>query len=138
MQRNLYLIRGGVEGRERLRLLSRVMRPTTLSLFDRVGIEARMTCLDVGYGSGDATLDLAGLVGPEGRVVGWDIDEIKLELGRREAEEKGFRNVEYRLSDVRESEAASEFDVVYSRFLLAHLSDPAEAVAKFGRSARPG
>ena len=27
-----YVIRGGIEGRERLRVLSRVMRPTTMSL----------------------------------------------------------------------------------------------------------
>src|SRR5262245_2888606 len=134
MQRNLYLIRGGVEGRDRLRILARVMRPTTLSLFDRVGIGARMTCLDVGCGGGDVTLDLACLVGHEGRVVGWDVDEIKLELARREAEEKGFGNVEYRLSDIGRSEATSEFDVVYSRFLLTHLSDPAGAIAKFGRA----
>src|SRR5215475_5609249 len=125
MQRNHYLIRGGVEGRERLRLLARVMRPTTLSLFDRVGIAPRMVCLDVGCGGGDVTLDLASLVGPEGRVAGWDVDEIKLELARREAKEKGFGNVEYRHSDIRESEAAAEFDVVYTRFLLTHLSDPA-------------
>jgi SAM-dependent methyltransferase len=138
MQRNDYLIRGGVEGRERLRLLSRVMRPTTLSLFDRVGIEAGMACLDVGCGGGDVTLNLACLVGPEGRVVGWDIDEIKLELARREAEEKGFGNVEYRLSDIRQSEAAPEFDVVYTRFLLTHLADPVGALERLGRAARPG
>src|SRR5215510_14685541 len=138
MQRNHYLIRGGVEGRDRLRILARVMRPTTLSLFDRVGIEARMSCLDVGCGGGDVTLDLAGLVGPEGRIVGWDVDEIKLELARREAEEKGLGNVEYRLSDIRDSETASEFDVVYTRFLLTHLSDPADAVARLGQEARPG
>jgi SAM-dependent methyltransferase len=136
--RNHYLIRGGVEGRERLRVLGRVMRPTTLGLFDRVGIKAGMACLDVGCGGGDVTLDLASLVGPEGRVVGWDIDEIKLELARREAEERGFGNVNYRLSDIRESEAASEFDVVYTRLLLTHLSDPAGAVGKLSRAARPG
>ena len=138
MQPNLYLIRGGVEGRERLRVLARVMRPTTLSLFDRVGIKAGMACLDVGCGGGDVTLDLASLVGHEGRVVGWDIDETKLELARSEAKEKGFRNVEYRLSDIRESEAASEFDVVYTRFLLAHLSDPAGALARLRQAAKPG
>jgi ubiquinone/menaquinone biosynthesis C-methylase UbiE len=138
MQRNHYLIRGGVEGRERLRVLARVMRPTTLSLFDRVGIKAGMACLDVGCGGGDVTLDLAGLVGPEGSVVGWDIDEIKLELARREAEERGFGNVKYQLSDIRESEAASEFDVVYTRLLLTHLSDPAGAVGRLSRAARPG
>jgi len=33
-----YIIRGGTAGRERLRLLSRVMRPATLGLLDRAGI----------------------------------------------------------------------------------------------------
>ena len=33
-----YVIRGGLEGRERLRVLARVMWPTTSALFDRVGI----------------------------------------------------------------------------------------------------
>jgi SAM-dependent methyltransferase len=136
MQRNHYLIRGGVEGRERLKILASVMRPTTLSLFDRVGIEEGKTCLDVGCGGGDVTLDLAGLIGPKGKVVGSDIDETKLELARREAEEKGFGNVEYRLSNIVQSEA--EFDVVYARFLLTHLSDPAGALAKIRRAARPG
>jgi len=35
-----YVIRGGADGRERLRVLSRIVRPTTLSLLDRVGLEA--------------------------------------------------------------------------------------------------
>jgi SAM-dependent methyltransferase len=138
MQHDHYVIRGGVEGRERLRILARVMRPTTLSLFDRVGIEARMECLDVGCGGGDATLDLAELVGSEGRVVGWDIDEIKLGLARHEAEEKGFGNVEFRLSDISQSNAASEFDVVYARFLLTHLRDPAGALTSIRQALQPG
>jgi hypothetical protein len=32
-----YVIRGGMEGRERLRVLARVMWPTTDALFTRVG-----------------------------------------------------------------------------------------------------
>jgi SAM-dependent methyltransferase len=133
-----YLIRGGVQGRERLQLLGRIMRPTTISLLDRIGISEGMVCLDAGCGGGDVTLDLAGLVGPGGRVIGCDIDETKLELARREAEEKGIRNVEYRLSDIRLSGAASEFDVVYTRFLLTHLSAPAGAVKMFAQAVRPG
>jgi SAM-dependent methyltransferase len=138
MKCDYYLIRGGVQGRERLRLLGRIMRPTTISLLDRVGIGEGMVCLDVGCGGGDVTLDLASLVGPVGRVVGWDIDETKLELARHEAEEKGVRNVEYRLSDIRLSEAAPDFDVVYTRFLLTHLSAPAGAVRKLAQAVRPG
>jgi hypothetical protein len=36
MDREHYVIRGGVEGRERLCILGRVLRPTTLRLFERV------------------------------------------------------------------------------------------------------
>jgi SAM-dependent methyltransferase len=138
MERDHYVIRGGVEGRERLRILARVMHPTTLSLFDRVGIEAGLACLDVGCGGGDVTLDLAHLVGPEGRVVGWDIDETKLGLARREVEEKGLGNVNFRLSDIGQSEAAPEFDVVYARFLLTHLKDPPGALARILQVLQPG
>ncbi len=88
MERKHYIIRGGVEGRERLRILARVMLPTTLSLFDRVGITPGVVSLDVGCGGGDVTFELAQLVGPEGRAVGSDIDETKLELARREAEDR--------------------------------------------------
>ena len=54
-----YAIRGGVEGRQRLKVLSRVMQSSTSSLFDRLGIGDGMRCLDVGCGSGDVTLELA-------------------------------------------------------------------------------
>ena len=47
---------------------------------------------------GDITLELARRVGPEGRVVGTDIDEAKLELARAEAREHdaGFRPIPHR------------------------------------------
>jgi SAM-dependent methyltransferase len=133
-----YIIRGGVEGRERLRLLSRVMQPTTLELFARVGVEAGTTCLDVGCGGGDVTLDLARLVGPEGKVVGMDIDGVKLDLARREAETQQLAHVEYRLAEIGDSEAEPQFDLVYARFLLTHLKDRMGTVGKMQQFLRPG
>ena len=59
MESQSYVIRGATEGRERLRILARVMRPTTLSLIDRAGIAQGTACLDVGCGGGDVTLELA-------------------------------------------------------------------------------
>jgi hypothetical protein len=53
-----YALRGGAAGRERLRILSRVMHASTTSLFDRVGINEGQLCLDVGCGSGDVTWSL--------------------------------------------------------------------------------
>ncbi|HXG66143.1 MAG TPA: methyltransferase domain-containing protein [Blastocatellia bacterium] len=133
-----YVIRGGIAGRERLRILSRVMRASTTSLFDRLGVAGEMLCLDAGCGGGDVTLELARRVAPNGKAVGADIDGAKVEMARREAAELGIGNVEFRILDIRESQLAAEFDVVYARFLLTHLPDPAGAVNAFYRCLRPG
>ena len=54
-----YVIRGGIPGRERLRILGRVMAPASGALFDRIGLHRGQVCLDVGCGGGDATLEIA-------------------------------------------------------------------------------
>ena len=136
--RTHYIIRGGIEGRERLRVLSRVMRPTTLSLFQRVGVCPGMVCLDVGCGGGDVSFDIARLVGPAGRVVGVDIDEIKIEIAGGEAVAQQIANIEFRFANIDEIEPEAEFDFAYSRFVLSHLRDPATALAKIRRAIRPG
>lgn len=133
-----YAIRGGAEGRERLRTLSRVMHGCTSALLDRLGLRDGMTGLDVGCGGGDATIEIARRVAPRGRAVGADIDETKLALARDEARQRGVANVEFRPLDVRAAGGAPEYDVVYARFLLTHLSDPAGAVGAFYRHLRPG
>jgi SAM-dependent methyltransferase len=133
-----YLIRGGVAGRQRLRVLARVMWPTTRELLERVGVPEDARCLDVGCGGGDVTSPLARLA-HRGWVVGTDIDETKLELARGEALPAGVENVEFRLEDVTEPPRRAEwFDLIYARFLLTHLADPAEAVARLVARLQPG
>lgn len=138
MVTNHYIIRGGVEGRERLRHLSRVLWPSTRDLLARVGIRPGMRCLDVGCGGGDVSRELARIVGPTGSVVGTDIDETKLELARNEAENQGVNNVVLRQADVVPDDEVAAFDLVYARLVLSHLPDPAGALARLHRSLRPG
>ena len=133
-----YVIRGGREGRERPRILSGVMRPTTLALFERAGIGPGMRCLDVGCAGGDVTFDLAERVGPAGGVLGVDLDATKLDLGRADALARGIGYVEFRIADAEAGHGVAEFDVVYARFLLTHLADPAGALASMRRALRPG
>ena len=116
-------MRGGPEGRERLRLVTRVMAPATTALLDRVGIADDANCLDVGCGGGDVTLELASRA-REGRVVGLDLDEAKLEIARAEARAAGVDNVEYRSGGLRSAELGAGYDVVHVRFVLSHLVDP--------------
>jgi SAM-dependent methyltransferase len=132
------MIRGGPEGRERLRVLARAMRPTTTALLDRVGVESGWSCLDAGCGGGDVTLELARRAAPDGRVLGVDIDESKLDLARGEADAEGLGNVAYEARDLSAGTASERFDLVYARFLLTHLPDAVDAVRRLAAAARPG
>ena len=84
-----YVIRGGREGYDRLRLLAGALGPATEALLDSVGIRAGMRCLDLGCGGGHVSLSLAARVGPSGHVVGIDMDAVKLTLVRERAAEEG-------------------------------------------------
>ena len=46
--------------------------------------------------------------------------------------------MDFRLSDIGQGEKAAEFDVVYTRFLLTHLRDPAGAFARMRQVLQPG
>jgi ubiquinone/menaquinone biosynthesis C-methylase UbiE len=133
-----YVIRGGAEGKKRLEVLTRVLSPTTARLWERAGLRRGMTVLDLGCGGGDVTLELARRVGPEGEVVGVDMDQAKLELARQAAAEHGLGYVQFRQLDVAGWEESDRYDFIYCRFLLTHLSDPADVVRRMRRAARPG
>jgi len=133
-----YAIGGGVEGRERLRLVSEVMGPATRALFGDVQIPSGSLCLDLGCGGGDVTFELSRLVGPQGKVIGVDVDEILLDLARREGREQNLSNIAFEIRDVTAWKPDRLFDVVYARFLLTHLPDPAALVASVRQFVRPG
>ena len=138
MDEHHYLIRGGIEGRERMRVVGRVLRPTTLPLLERAGVVAGMRCLDVGCGAGEVTFDLASLVGITGAVVGVDLDATKIELARGDAEQAEVGNVEFRVADITDGLGDEEYAVVYARFLLTHLRDPGLGVETMKNALRPG
>src|SRR5262245_46074944 len=132
-----YVIRGGMHGRERLRVLAEEYGPSTRALLERAGVSAGTSCLDVGCGGGDVTLELARMVGPSGRVVGVDFDAAKIEIARREAAQQGLSNVTFEVRDVATWEPDVPFDLVSARFLLTHLRDPASLLAALFRHLRP-
>ena len=133
-----YVISGGQTGYDRLQVLARVRWPDTAELLGRVGVGAGMRCLDLGCGGGDVTLELARMVGPEGRVVGIDMDEVKLGLAREVAAERGLDNVEFHVGDVMAWSAEDEYDLVYCRFLLEHLVDPRDLLGRMWASVGAG
>lgn len=133
-----YIIRGGAEGKKRLEVLARVMWPTTSRLLAEAGLAPGMTCLDLGCGGGDVTLQLATSVGPRGQVIGVDMDEIKLDLARQTAAQMGLANVQFRRLNVQDWAEESQYDCIYCRFLLTHLADPLHMLRQMLRAVRPG
>lgn len=133
-----YVIRGGELGKARLRVLAQALWPTTRHLLNSAGLSAGQVCLDVGCGGGDVTLELARVVGSAGSVTGIDIDSTKLALAQQEAADEGITNVEFRVLGVDQLGDETQYDLVYARFLLTHLRDPAAALHRMMKATKPG
>lgn len=133
-----YVIKGGRPGYDRLALLARERWPDTAALLERAGVSAGMRCADIGCGGGAVTLEIARLTTPGGTVAGIDMDEVMVGLARQAAAESGVRNAEFRVLDVRDWDEPGSYDVVYSRFLLQHLSDPVDLVRRMWAAVRDG
>jgi ubiquinone/menaquinone biosynthesis C-methylase UbiE len=69
-----------------------------------------LSVLDVGCGTGAITAGIAKAVGPHGRVVGIDLDEVLLERAR--AEHGTVPNLEFRHGEAMALTFRAEFDVV--------------------------
>lgn len=92
--------------------------------------------LDIGCGAGDTSLKAARLVGAGGRVVGVDISQQLLALGRARA---GGLNL-----DLIEADAGAgaipggPFDAAFSRFGVMFFDDPPAAFANVHANMKPG
>jgi SAM-dependent methyltransferase len=93
--------------------------------------------IDLGCGFGDTTRRLAELVG-DGGAVGVDVAEPFIELARREAEEDGVANVEFRVEDVQTGELGGPFDYAFSRMGIMFFASPVAALRNVREALRPG
>jgi len=119
-----YIIKGGSEGRARLSVLARVLAPTTEALLDRFEPFIGRHVVDAGCGGGDVSFHLADRVGPDGWVLGFDLDDEKLSLARREAEAHGTPNIDFIRASVTEPWPSEAPTFAYARFVLTHLQQP--------------
>jgi SAM-dependent methyltransferase len=119
----------------RLELQHRVWRPRALEAWTRAGFTVGQTLLDVGCGPGYATLDLAGIVGPGGRVVAVDRSRRFLDAleGRR------FPNVETQELDLDESPLPQVVaDGAWARWVFAFVKRPRNLLSRIAATLKPG
>ena len=116
---------------ERLGLQHRVWRPRVLDAWRRAGITVGSTVIDAGAGPGWASLDLAEIVGQEGRVSALERSARFVDVLNRSAAARGLRNIDASTVDlVTDPLPASGADAFWIRWVLAFVSDPAAVLAK--------
>ena len=123
---------------ERLIEQSQLYDDVTRRFFLRSGIAKGMKVLDVGSGAGDVALTLAEFVGPDGTVIGVDVNPDILKTAQDRADAAGFSNVEFIAGDARTLELPNDFDAIVGRLVLLYMADPAEALKKLATHLRSG
>jgi SAM-dependent methyltransferase len=94
--------------------------------------------LDVGCGFGETSIELAGLVGPKGSVVGLDCCEGLLDYGRGDAQRAGVENVSFTCGDAQTHRFEQPFDHVFARFGTMFFQSPKAAMKNLRAATAPG
>jgi SAM-dependent methyltransferase len=106
----------------------RLTESVTPYLMAAVGARPGQRMCDIGCGGAGLTMQLAGAVGPDGEVVGYDISAPLIELARRRADEAGILNVGFVETDVQSGQwEGPPFDVAVSQFGVMFFDEPTAA-----------
>lgn len=117
---------------DRLRLMSRLLDPSSRYHLLRTGVTDGWRCLEVGAGNGSLSQWLAERVGPTGTVLATDLHPDLMQG-------IGGPNLEVRAFDVvRDEPPGAPFDLVAIRALLHHLPERRDVVTRMVRWLKPG
>jgi SAM-dependent methyltransferase len=123
----------------RLGVQHRVWRPHVLDAWMRAGITVGSTVIDAGSGPGHATLDLAEIVGPEGRVHAMDRSDNFRDAIFAGARVRGLDNISFHSVDLAEDKIpVTGVDALFIRWVFIFMADPIAVMKKLAASLRPG
>jgi ubiquinone/menaquinone biosynthesis C-methylase UbiE len=139
MTDNSYLLAGQASELDRLQTQSRVWEPAGRRLLEKIGEGRGARALDVGCGVMGWLRLLSEWVGPDGGVVGTDIDDGMLSSADQFVAAEGLRNVALIKDDLFASDLEpSSFHLVHARFEITPLGRGQEQMATYLRLVRPG
>ena len=133
-----YLFAQGTDETRRLRRQADFLSRFTRYLLDSAGITSGMKVLDVGTGIGDVAFMVAERVGPQGTVVGVDLNPAMIDFARQRAQAAGITNVAFLQGDVSQMVLADQFDAVVGRLILLYIKDRAALLRRLSQQLRPG
>lgn len=93
--------------------------------------------LDIGTGLGHLALEMADIVGPEGKIVGMDLNEPMLEFARIRCEAKAW--IEFKAGDASQLPFKNEsFDAAVSVQVYEYITDTHQVLKELNRILKPG
>jgi SAM-dependent methyltransferase len=120
-------------------MIREMFAPVSQALMEDAKITARRVVLDVATGPGEPALSIAGLVGPEGKVLGIDAVPEMVEAARREANRRGFHNASFEVAFADHLPfPTNTFDAVVSRFGVMFFPTPVDSIREMLRVLKPG
>ena len=120
------------------RVVRSYQRRTQALVVDDLRIGRGMRVLDLGCGTGTATLEIASRLEGTGKVVGLDLSEEMLERAKQKLTELGYTNVEFVLRSASDLNHDEYFDHVLSTNAFHHFADKQDVFARVYKSLRPG
>jgi SAM-dependent methyltransferase len=115
-----------------------LLRPLTERMLRAAGVSSGMRVLDVGCGVGDVSFLVSEVVGPDGSVVGVDLDAGALALAERRRASLRLSNVAFHQGDARTVESDRLFDAAVGRFVLMYMRDATSVLRLIAERVRPG
>src|SRR6478672_1118449 len=134
-----YALETGAAAARRLHVLHDIYSPAGRRVLLQAGLRKGMRVADFGCGVGVVTRMLGQMVGPKGTVTGIDVSESQLEQAGELCASEGLTNTSFLKADATNSGLPRNwFDLVYCRFLLLHLPDPASCLREMREVLKPG
>lgn len=124
---------------ERLGFQATVWRPRALALWEKAGFSRGQTLIDVGCGPGYATLDLARLAGPAGKVLAVDASQRYLDHLQAQPQLSDQAPIQSWKADVQELQLEeSSLDGAFERWVACFVPRPEKVYGALARALKPG
>lgn len=134
-----YVLATGTRAIERLRLLDEIFGPASRRLLMNLGVSTVSRVAELGCGTGLMSMWMAKQAGPEASVYALDSSEGQLATACENAKAVGLKNISFQLASAYNTRLPhGSFDLVYSRFLMCHLTDPGGALKEMWNLLRTG
>jgi len=131
--------KGGENWVSREARLEASLRPFGQQAMAAGAITAGQKILDIGFGCGDSTIELAGKVGSEGQVHGVDISVAMVDAAEKKATQMDIANVSFECADAQTKAFPGDgYDLVFSRFGVMFFDDPIGAFKNIYSALKPG